>query len=62
MKFVLPLLIFVFSLNAISSIYVKGDVLQPLLKVSERIDESAIDLRAGYILNDWDFSLRYIRC
>lgn len=51
--------ILMFSLNAFSSIYVEGDVLHPLLNVTDRTNESSLDLRAGYLFNEWDISFRY---
>jgi hypothetical protein len=48
-----------FSLNAFSSIYIEGDLLHPLLNFTDRTNESSLDLRAGYLFNDWDISFRY---
>jgi hypothetical protein len=59
MKKILLFFIFAFSFNAIASVYLEGDLLHPILKTTNRTNESSIDLRLGHETDQWDFSVRY---
>jgi hypothetical protein len=45
--------------TAHAGIYVEGDILHPIMNLTERTREKTTDLRIGYTWENWDLSGRY---
>jgi hypothetical protein len=63
MKKLLVYLLMAGSLSSLANenIYIETDLLNPVLNISGSTNISRYDLRVGYEIKDWDFSLRYLQ-